>query len=345
MSLRRLGAASSSLSLVKPFTTSAASPPAPASSSPSFFAHHLLDEFSRPRVSRDAARLRHLAAVLTVPAAEFVILRLDSWHHALDFFHWSTEQPGFRHSCHSLNAMVSLLPRHASAHLNRLAANALSARCPMTAGALGFLLRRLGDANLPDTVACVFDQARTTLSCTPNPYTYNCLLDALAKAGRADDAEARLREMVAMFGEESVDRYTLTSLLQCYCNADRADDANTVFQRMSERGWVDEHVLTTLLVAFSKWGKVEGAVELVGTMEMLGMKPSQRTLSVLIHGFAKQGRIDKAMVVFEKMTSYGFSVDLLMYSVLIEGLCQENEIMKAVKLLEEMNKKGIAPDV
>jgi pentatricopeptide repeat protein len=80
-------------------------------------------------------------------------------------------------------------------------------------------------------------------------------------------------------------------------------------------------------------------------MEMLGMKPSQRTLSVLIHGFAKQGRIDKAMVVFEKMTSYGFSVDLLMYSVLIEGLCQENEIMKAVKLLEEMKKKGIAPDV
>jgi pentatricopeptide repeat protein len=146
-------------------------------------------------------------------------------------------------------------------------------------------------------------------------------------------------------GEESVDRYTLTSLLQCYCNADRPDDANTVFQRMSERGWVDEHVLTTLLVAFSKWGKVEGAVELVGRMEMLGMKPSERTLSVLIHGFAKQGRIDKAMVVFDKMASYGFSVDLPLYSVLIEGLCQENEIMKAVKLFEEMKKKEIAPDV
>ncbi|KAK3135904.1 hypothetical protein QOZ80_5BG0425020 [Eleusine coracana subsp. coracana] len=344
MSIRRLGAApSSSFSLLKPFTTNAACPTAP--SSPSFLTHHLLDEFSRPRASRDAARLRRLAASLTAPAAESVILRLPSWRHALDFFRWAAEQPGFRHSCYSLNAMASLLPRHAPAHLDRLVADALAARCAMTPSALGFLLRRLGAAGLPDTAARVFDQARTALSCTPNPYAYNCLLEALARAGRVDDAEARLCEMVAACGEESVDRYTLTSLLQCYCNAGRPDDANAMFQRMSERGWVDEHVLTTLLVAFSKWGKVEGAVELVGRMEMLGMRPSEKTLSVLIHGFAKQGRVDMGMVIFDKMANYGFSVDLPMYSVLIEGLCQGNEISKAVKLFEQMKRDGFAPDV
>ncbi|XP_062180842.1 putative pentatricopeptide repeat-containing protein At5g08310, mitochondrial isoform X2 [Phragmites australis] len=352
MSLRRIGREPASLSLLHPFTTTTTtttttSPPAPerAPSSPSFLAHHLLDEFSRPRASRNAARLRRLASHLTPPAVESVLLRLPSWRHALDFFGWAVDQPGFRHSCYSLNAMASLLPPHQRAHLDRLATNALTACCAMTPGALGFLLRRLGAAGLPDTAARVFDQARTALGCAPNVYAYNCLLDALARAGRADDAEARLREMVARLGEDSVDRYTLTSLLQCYCNAGRPDDASTVFRRMSERGWVDGHVLTTLVVAFSKWGKVDGAVELVARMEALGMQPSEKTLSVLVHGFAKQGRVDMAMEMFRKMVSYGFSVDLLMYSVLIEGLCQGNEIKKAVELFEEMKRDGVAPDV
>ncbi|BAH93069.1 Os05g0313900 [Oryza sativa Japonica Group] len=350
MSLRRLARSPSSRSLCAPrsfsFSTSASPPPrAPVPASPSYLAHHLLDEFSRPRATRDAARLRRLAAELTAPAAESVLLRLPSWRHALDFFRWAADQPGFRHSCYSLNAMASLLPRHQRAHLDRLAADAISARCLMTPGALGFLLRCLGAAGLPDTAVRAFDAARASFGCTPNSYTYNCLLDALAKAGRADDAQARLREMVARCGDGSVDKYTLTSLLRCYCNAGRPDDANDVFQRMSELGWVDEHVLTTLMVAFSKWGKVDGAVELLGSMEALGMRLSEKTLSVLVHGFTKQGRVDKAMDMFAKMVSYGFVVDLAMYSVLIEGLCQQKDIARAVKLFKEMKSSGVAPDV
>ncbi|WVZ97632.1 hypothetical protein U9M48_043149 [Paspalum notatum var. saurae] len=296
MSLGRLGRAPASLLLLQRFVTTTYT----AGPAPSFVAHHLIDEFSRPRATRDAAHLRRLAAYLTPPAAESVILRLPSWRHALDFFRWATEQPGFRHSCYSLNAMASLLPPHQRAHLDRLATDALVSRCHMTPGALGFLLRRLGAAGLPDTASRVFDAARTTLSCPPNSYTYNCLLYAFAKAGRADDADVRLREMVASCGDDSVD---------------------------------------------SKWGKVEGAVELVGRMEALGMRPNEKTLNVLVHGFVKQGRVNMAMDVFGKMASHGFSADLAMFSVLIEGLCHGNEIGKAVKLFNEMKRDRVTPDV
>ncbi|VAI83939.1 unnamed protein product [Triticum turgidum subsp. durum] len=345
MALRRIAGAPTSSSSFKSFTTVLPLAAETASASPSYLAHHLLDEFSRPRASRDGERLRRLAAHLTAPAVESVIARLPSWRHALDFFRWADEQPGFRHSCYSFNAMASLLRRRQPAHLDRLAADALAAGCPMTPGALGFLLRCLGDAGLPDTASRVFDSARARLSCTPNSYTFNCLLDALAKAGRADDAEARLQEMLVKCGDGSVDKYTLTSLLQCYCNAGRPDDANDVFQRMSQQGWVDEHVLTMLAVAFSKWGKVDGAVDLVGRMEVLGMRPSERTLSVLVHGFAKQRRIDKAIEMFDKMATYGYVADLPMYGVLIEGLCRQKQIGKAVKIFEVMKSSEVVPDV
>ncbi|RLN29923.1 hypothetical protein C2845_PM05G21250 [Panicum miliaceum] len=330
MSLGRFGRARSSLSLIQPFTTStaAASPPAPAPSSVSFLAHHLLDEFSRPRSTRDVDCLHRLAAHLSPPTSESVILRLPSWRHALDFFRWAAEQPGFRHSCYSLNAMASILPPHQRAHLDRLAGEAVSSRCPMTPGALGFLLRRLGAAGLPDTAARVFDVARTTLSCTPNSYTYNCLLNALAKAGRTDDVEARLREMVARCGDESVDRFTLTSLLQCYCKAGRPDKANTVFQRMSNRGWVDKHVLTMLVVAFSKCGKVDSAVELVGRMETLGMMPN---------------RLDEAYEMFNKMKDLGLKPTEFTYNSLFYGISRRKDPSAAIDLLREMQTNGNKP--
>ena len=104
MALRRLARAPAWSSLFQPFTSAAPPEAEAAYASPSYLAHHLLDEFSRPRASRDAARLRRLAAHLTAPAAESVILRLPSWRHALDFFRWADEQPGFRHSCYSFNA-------------------------------------------------------------------------------------------------------------------------------------------------------------------------------------------------------------------------------------------------
>uniref|UniRef100_A0ACD6ANX2 Uncharacterized protein n=1 Tax=Avena sativa TaxID=4498 RepID=A0ACD6ANX2_AVESA len=151
--------------------------------------------------------------------------------------------------------------------------------------------------------------------------------------------------MVATCGDGCVDKYTLTSLLQCYCNAGRPDGANGVFQRMSQRGWVDEHVLTMLAVAFSKWGKVDGAVELLGRMEALGMRPSEKTLSVLVHGFVKQRRVDKAMEMFDKIATSGFVANFSLYCVLIEGLCTDKEIGKAVKLFEQMKNSEVAPDV
>ncbi|KAI4976397.1 hypothetical protein ZWY2020_050004 [Hordeum vulgare] len=153
MALRRIAGAPTSSFFFKPLSTLLPQAAEPASSSPSYLAHHLLDEFSRPRASRDGERLRRLAAYLTAPAVESVIARLPSWRHALDFFRWADEQPGFRHSCYSFNAMASLLRRGKPAHLDRLVADALAAGCPMTPGALGFLLRCLGDAGLPDTAA------------------------------------------------------------------------------------------------------------------------------------------------------------------------------------------------
>ncbi|KAF9624018.1 hypothetical protein IFM89_007716 [Coptis chinensis] len=142
-----------------------------------------------------------------------------------------------------------------------------------------------------------------------------------------------------------VDKFTLTPILQGYCNAGKFKEALIVFNRIFDRGWVDEHVFTILMVSFSKWGEVDKAFELVEKMEGLNMNPNEKTLCSLIHGFAKESRVDKALQLFEKMQILAFNPDLPLYSVLIEGLCKKKELDKALQLYTQMKSTGIYPDV
>ncbi|KAH7690281.1 TPR-like protein [Dioscorea alata] len=316
------------------------SPPFPSLftiSTPSL-AHHLLHHFSRPPPLRDPAHLQTLASALTPDAVEAVLRDLQSWRSAHEFFLWVSLQPGFRHSCYTYNAMASILSRVRQPSLLRsLLHEILSRKCPMTPGALGFLIRCVGSQGLVDEAEFLFDHAEE-LSCVPNLYTYNCLIEVLAKVGRVRMVELRFREM------KNPDKYSFTAMLQAYCNAGMLDHVWRVFKELHGRGWVDEHVFTILVVAFCRWGKVDKVFELVEAMEGLGMRLNVKTFRVLVHGFAKQGSVEKAVEMFKKMKLAGFDGDLRLYSVLIEGFCAAKAVENGLALYREMKNSGICPD-
>lgn len=133
--------------------------------------------------------------------------------------------------------------------------------------------------------------------------------------------------------------------MQCYCNAGNFENALVVFNEMHEKGLVDAHVLSILLVSFSKWGKVDKAFELVERIEDLNISLNEKTCFVLIHGFVREGKTDKALQLLNKMKKMGFVLDISVYGVLIEGLSMNKEIEKAMQLYEEMNASGVHPDV
>ncbi|RWW31277.1 hypothetical protein GW17_00004106 [Ensete ventricosum] len=307
-------------------------------------AHQLLELFSKPPKLRDAEELQRLGRSLVPATAEAVIKGLRSWRTAHEFFRWASWQHGFRHTCYTYNAMAYVFSRaRRAAQLKGLAAEVLKDRCPMTPGALGFLIRCLGDQGLVEDALLVFDRA-VDLHCFPNSYTYNCLLEVLANAGLVEAAESRFKEMVNTRGLEP-DKYTLTSMLQLYCKAGKLADVWDIFDRIKLEGWADEHVLTVLIVTFCKWGKVNQVCELVDHMEGLGMMPTEKTFSVLVHGLVRQGRLDKALQMFDKMKRLGYCGDLALHSVIIEGLFEGKEFGLAHDMYMEMKKIGISPDV
>ncbi|EOX99093.1 Tetratricopeptide repeat (TPR)-like superfamily protein, putative [Theobroma cacao] len=288
--------------------------------------------------------LQNLVPLLTHKVVEAVVNNLRSWRIAHLFFTWASNQRGYKHNIYSYNAMASILSRaRQNALLKALALDVVNSHCSMNPGALGFLIRCLGCVGLVDEANNLFDQVKRSGICIPNSYSYNCLLEALSKSGLIDLVEIRLKEMRGLGLE--LDIYTLTPVLQVYCNAGKFDKALSVFNEIFERGWLDEHVFSILVVAFSKWGEVDKAIELIDSMEECNVRLNEKTFFVLIHGFVRVSRMDKAICLFDKMRKLGFCPSVSLFDVMIGGLCKRNDLDKALSLYSEMKELGIGTDI
>ncbi|KAK4373462.1 hypothetical protein RND71_008846 [Anisodus tanguticus] len=304
----------------------------------------LIHIFTKPLNTSKNQELDELGSKITPLIVEIVLRKLKSWRIAHLFFNWASNQNGYSHNCHTFNLMAECLSGvRQNDSMKVLVNDVVKFQCYFTPRALGFFIRCLGNQGLVKEANELFDQMKKSGLCVPNSFTYNCLLDAISKVGDVGLIELRLQEMRS-YGWE-LDKYAFTPALQCYCNAGNFENALVVFNEMHEKGLVDAHVLSILLVSFSKWGKVDKAFELVERIEDLNISLNEKTCFVLIHGFVREGRTDKALQLLDKMRKKGFVLDISVYGVLIEELSRNKEIEKAMQLYEEMNDSGIRPDI
>lgn len=305
----------------------------------------LISVFTKRPFSLESPELQELSSYLTPEIVETVLKSFKNWRVAHMFFNWASNQKGYAHTCYTYNAMASILSNaRQNAPLRALALNLSNFQFFWTPGALGYFIRCLGSQGLVKEAIDLFDQVKSSRVCVPNSYSYNCLLEAISRSGDVGLIETRFNEMRDLGWQ--IDKHTLTPLLQCYCNSREFEKALGVFNEMRDKGWVDAHVLTTLLVSFSKLGEVDRAFELIMWMEKeQNISLNEKTFYVLIHGFVKESRVDKALHLLDKMRKTGFIPDISIYDVLIGCLCKNKEIDKALMLCNQMRELGMTPDV
>ncbi|PKI60326.1 hypothetical protein CRG98_019262 [Punica granatum] len=303
----------------------------------------LISIFTKQPFSQDAPELRNLASTLTTRVVESVLNRLKSWKVALEFFSWASSQSGYRHNCYTINAMAAILSRaRRNAEMKTLSLYLVNSQCSISPGALGFFIRCLGDVGMVEEANAVFERVRDSGLCIPNNYAYNCLLEAISHSDKVDILEARLKEM--RDSGCALDKFTLTPVLQMYSKLGRIESVMEIFDVMSDRGWLDGHVLSIVVICFSKLGMVDRVFELIERMESQNIRPNERTFHTLIHGLMKDSRLDAALELFDKMKRSGFTSDISIYDVIIEGLCKNGQLKSALSLYLEMRESGIRPD-
>ena len=210
---------------------------------------NLISIFTKRPFDPDCPELKQLAPSIDSEVVESVLKGIRSWKVAQNFFNWASSQDGYNHNCYTYNAMASILSLTQQRDTLRvMTKDILNSRCSFTPGALGFFIRCLGNVGLVDEANQLFDGIRLKGLCIPNSYSYNCLLEAMSKSGSIDMMEKRLKEM-SILGWE-YDKYTLTPVMHAFCKCGKFEEALKVFNRMYDKGWVDAHVYSMLVLSY-----------------------------------------------------------------------------------------------
>ncbi|CAM0957507.1 unnamed protein product [Alopecurus aequalis] len=241
-------------------------------------------------------------------------------------------------------------------------------------------LARAGDV---DQVLALFVELRTSGSgegnvSPPNVLCYNTLVNALAEAGRVEEAQDAFDEMLAAgvapnasslnilvklyswtstrfdlaykvilrmreFGVEA-DVGTYSTLVTGLCRAGRVGEAWGVLEWMLEEGCRPMvQTYTPIVQGYCREGRVEEAKELMATMERAGCPPNVVTYNVLIRALCEAGRFDEVSQVLTESRTKDWTPTTVTYNTFMNGLCKKGMAKEALEQLDVMLGQGLDP--
>ena len=210
----------------------------------------------------------------------------------------------------------------------------------------------------------------------PNAATHGARVYAYARCGELDLAEKALR--AGMRAKEPASRPTVrayTAMVQALARAGRADEANGWVREMREAGCApNAHTYTAIVDGFARAGNPAGAEATVDAMRADGVAPTAVTFNALLKAYTrreesgKEGYVDEdgdvhldgdvdssapnspnledVRRVLESMRAAGVDATVVTYNTLIDACAEAGEPTEAMfRVLSALVAAGHRPDV
>uniref|UniRef100_J3KV95 Pentacotripeptide-repeat region of PRORP domain-containing protein n=1 Tax=Oryza brachyantha TaxID=4533 RepID=J3KV95_ORYBR len=231
-----------------------------------------------------------------------------------------------------------------------------------------------------DEVLAVFAELRRSLAdagdggAAPNVLCYNTLVNALAEAGRTEEALRALDEMLASGvapnasshnilikmharrsefdlawelihkSEMEPDAATYSTLIAGLCRVGKVAEAWGVLDWMLEKNCLPMvHTYTPIVQAYCREGRIEEAKLLMVEMERLGCLPNVVTYNVLIRALCDSGRFDEVEQILVDSRTKDWNPSTVTYNIYMNGLCKKGKTKEALEQLDVMLGEGMDP--
>ncbi|XP_071731573.1 pentatricopeptide repeat-containing protein At4g01570 [Rutidosis leptorrhynchoides] len=173
------------------------------------------------------------------------------------------------------------------------------------------------------SLACKLFEIFTDLGVDPVNYTYNSLMSSLVKKGYLNEAYGVLSEM----GDKvsTADVATFNVIIQALGKMGRADLAGTVLRKLTVGGFLDLVMYNSLINVLGKGGKFDEVNKVFEQMKKSGINPDVVTYNTLIEVNGKAGRLKEAHKFLKIMVDSGCAPNHVTDTIL-EFL--ENEIAR-----------------
>lgn len=209
---------------------------------------------------------------------------------------------------------------------------------------------KLGGEHGVDLALDMFDQMnnkiKTSADLRPEKdiVTYNTLISALTKSGRADEA-FDLFDGMRRVGIRP-DKFTYTSLIKVCAD----DDIQELLFDMKERG-VEADVVTynSIIKSLCENWKWTRATKLVTEMESRGISPDSMTYGLLMNAMLKAGKPGACLTLFESACANertsSLTENIHLYTTAITATAALGDHERALEFISRMTANGVKPNL
>ncbi|KAG2293598.1 hypothetical protein Bca52824_040267 [Brassica carinata] len=341
----------------------------PEESDPNSIPHRLLSILTKPNWHKSPSLKQMVPSIRPSHVSSLFSLDLDP-KTALNFSHWISQSPRFKHSVYSYASLLALLVNNGYAEVVFKIRSLMIKRCESVGDALfvldicrkmskdesfklrvecyNALLNSLARFGMVDEMEKLYVEMLEEGEVSPNVYTYNKMVFGYCKVGNVVKAKEYVSKIVEAGLEP--DFFTDTSLVMGYCRSKDLDSAFKVFEEMSLKGFRRNEVAYTHLIhGLCVERRVDEAMELFARMkdddDGDNCYPTVRTYTVLINALCGSKRKSEALVLRKEMSERGITPNIHTYTVLISSSCSERKFEEARELLGDMVEKGLVPSV
>lgn len=214
------------------------------------------------------------------------------------------------------------------------------------------LMKGFANSHLPDEAMSLFHEMREK-GIRPTATTYNTVADAQARVGNTHAVQM----LVSLMKEDQCapDHVTHAIMVKAYCIAGDLEEAFQVFKSMrlpdanspqkSLAGCRDGSVtiaFNTLLDGAIKHNKMDLADQLLDSLEVFGVQPTNFTLCILLKMCGRRRQLERALRAVDTWPRrYNFTINSAVHSCLLTA-CLKSNLDKAFKAFEDIKVSGCA---
>ncbi|XP_058113563.1 pentatricopeptide repeat-containing protein At5g57250, mitochondrial [Magnolia sinica] len=169
--------------------------------------------------------------------------------------------------------------------------------------------------------------------------SYYQILKGLICKGNKQLVQVMLNSYIKEYG---ILEYRMNKILVRYlCKK----DVKEALQFLDEEENISVSVLTELIDALTKEGRVRDAHKLVMEAEGNGMSLDVVVYSIVVDGLCKEGYLEEALNLCVSMRKKGIQPNIVTYNSVIDGLCRQGCLVEAFRLFDSLEKNDMIPTI
>ena len=260
-------------------------------------------------------------------------------------FEMLKEQPFYHPKEGTYMKLIVLLGRSGQpARAHQLFDEMLQQGCQPTPELYTALVGAYCRSGLLDEALQLLNDMKGSPLCQPDVYTYSTIIKACVDATRFDLIDVMYKDMA----ERSIAPNTVTQniVLSGYGKAGRLDDMERVLSDMldSTACKPDVWTMNIILSLFGNGGQVELMEKWYEKFRSYGIEPETRTLNILIGAYGKKRMYDKMSAVMEYMRKLAFPWTTATYNNVIEAFAEAGDAKNMEHTFNQMRSEGMKPD-